>query len=207
MRPSEIIDANRDLSAGGGSTLEAMVRRECGIESPSPNCRYQLVAEITNSALYYEGQATASLGMLRTLVTQMQGYPGRKTLLLVSGGILASDSPAAGRISAALGMQVGKEAATANTAIYTLFIDSSLHDRFGAETRNADRTVNDQLRDTAVLARWLEQFTGAAGGALFSVQVGNADAAFDPYSDPSSPRTTCSGSSRQKRIATAARTR
>ena len=176
MRPSEIIDANRDLSAGAGSTLDAIVRRECGIE-PDPNCRYQLVAEVTNSALYYEGQATASLGMLRTIVMQMQGYPGRKTLLLVSGGMIASDSPGGRPDLGGLGIQVGKAAAAANTAIYTLYIDSTLHDRFGAETRNADRTVNNQLRDRAVLARWLEQFTGAAGGALFSVQLGNADAA------------------------------
>ena len=63
-------------------------------------------------------------------------------------------------------MQVGKEAATANTAIYTLFIDSSLHDRFRAETRSADRTVDNQGRDTALLGRWLEQFSGAAGGVV-----------------------------------------
>jgi VWFA-related protein len=176
IRPSEIIDANRDLYAGGGATLEAVVRRECGLE-PDPNCRYQLEAEITNSALYYEGQATASLGMLRSLVTQMQRYPGRKTLLLVSGGMIASDSPGGRPDLGGLGIQVGREAAAANTAIYTLYIDSTLHDRFGAETRNADRTVTNQLRDRAVLARWLEQFTGAAGGALFAVQLGNADAA------------------------------
>jgi VWFA-related protein len=176
LRPSEIIDANRDLYAGSGSTLESVVRRECGTE-PDPNCRYQLVAEITNSALYYEGQATASLGMLRTIVTQMQRYPGRKTLLLVSGGMIASDSPGGRPDLGGLGVQVGKEAAAANTAIYTLYIDSTLHDRFGAETRLADRTFNNQLRDRAVLVRWLEQFTGAAGGALFSVQLGNAEAA------------------------------
>ena len=182
MRPSEIIDANRDLSAGGGSTLEAIVRRECGIE-PDPNCRYQLVAELTNSALYYEGQATASLGMLRTLVTQMQRYPGRKTLLLVSGGMIASDSPGGRPDLGGLGIQVGKEAAAANTAIYTLYIDSTLHDRFGAETRNADRTVNDQLRDRAVL--------GAVAGAVH--RCGRRGAVLraarqrrrgvDPYSD------------------------
>ena len=80
-------------------------------------------------------------------------------------------------------MQVGKEAAVANTAIYTLFVDTSLHDRFGAETRNGDRTSVNRRRDTAVLARWLEQFAGAAGGALFTVQVGNADVGARAHSD------------------------
>jgi VWFA-related protein len=178
LRPSEIIDTNRDLYAGGGATLEAVVSRECGGgETPDPNCRYQLVAEITNTALYYEGQATASLGMLRTLVMQMQRYPGRKTLLLVSGGMIASDTPGGRPDLGGLGVQVGKEAAIANAAIYTLYIDSSLHDRFGAETRSGDRTSANQLRDSAVLGRWLEQFTGAAGGALFTVHVGNAEPA------------------------------
>ena len=176
LRPSEIIDANRDVHADAGPALDAVVARECG-RDPDPNCRYQLLAEITNTALYYEGQATASLGMLRTLVTQMQRFPGRKTLLLVSGGMIASDTPGGRPDLGGLGIQVGKEAAIANTAIYTLYIDSSLHDRFGAETRSAARTVDNQLRDSAVLARWLEQFTGAAGGALFSVMVGNADSA------------------------------
>src|SRR5215218_1948243 len=36
LRPSEIIDMNRDLYAGGGGTLEAVVSRECGRE-PDPN--------------------------------------------------------------------------------------------------------------------------------------------------------------------------
>jgi VWFA-related protein len=175
LRPTEIIDASRDIQVGSGSTLDALFRRECGDEGPT--CRSLLVTEVTNSALYYEGQATASVGMLRNLIVQMQAYPGRKTLLLVSGGMVASDTPGGRPDIGSLGIQAGKEAATANTAIYTLFVDTSLHDRFGAETRRGDRTLTNRSRDTAVLARWLEQFAGAAGGALFSVMVGNAASA------------------------------
>ncbi len=175
LRPTEIIDMTQQLSAGGGPTVDAVIARECGgVEEPGAFCRYQLLAEVTNTALYYEGQATASLGMLRTLVRQMQGINGRKTLILVSGGMVASDRPGGRPDLGGLGVQVGKEAAAANTAIYTLFIDSSLHDRFRAETRTADRTVDNQGRDTALLGRWLEQFSGAAGGALYTVRVGNA---------------------------------
>jgi tetratricopeptide (TPR) repeat protein len=32
-------------------------------------------------------------------------------------------------------------------------------------------------RDSTLMSRWLEQFTGAAGGALFNIQVGNAESA------------------------------
>jgi len=175
LRPTEVIDISRDVAMGGnGPTIDAVVARECG-QDPSAFCQYQLLNEVTNTALYYEGQATASLGMLRTLVRQMQTFTGRKTLLLVSGGMIASDTPGGRPDLGGLGIQVGKEAAVANTAIYTLFIDRSLHDDFASEVRSADRTVSNRSRDTSVLARWLEQFSGAAGGALYNVQVGNAE--------------------------------
>ena len=144
--------------------------------------------------------------MLRTIVTQMQGYPGRKTLLLVSGGMIASDSPGGRPDLGGLGIQVGKEAAAANTAIYTLYIDSTLHDRFGAETRNADRTSTTSSA------------TGPSSRGGWSSSPARPAARCSPCSSatptprwrafrPSSPRTTCSASSRQKRIATAARTK
>jgi VWFA-related protein len=177
LRPSEIIDASRDIPLGGGTTLDAVVARECGFEGGGPNCRTMLINEITSAALYYEGQSTASLGMLRSLVTRMQAYPGRKTLILVSGGIIASDTPGGRPDLGSLGMQVGREAATANTAIYAMFLDTSLHDQFGAETRRGEGTAGNKGRDRAVLARWLEQFAGSAGGALFTVSVGNASPA------------------------------
>ncbi|HEU4926664.1 MAG TPA: VWA domain-containing protein [Vicinamibacterales bacterium] len=177
LRPSEIVDASRDIPLGGGDTLDAVVARECGFEGGGPNCRTMLINEITSAALYYEGQSTASLGMLRNLVTRMQAYPGRKTVILVSGGIIASDTPGGRPDLGSLGMQVGREAARANTAIYALFLDTSLYDQFGAETRRGERTAGNKGRDRAILARWLEQFTGSAGGALFTVSVGNASPA------------------------------
>ena len=177
LRPSEIVDASRDIPLGGGDTLDAVVARECGFEGGGPNCRTMLINEITSTALYYEGQSTASLGMLRNLVTRMQAYPGRKTVILVSGGIIASDTPGGRPDLGSLGMQVGREAARANTAIYAMFLDTSLNDQFGAETRRGERTAGNKARDRAILARWLEQFTGSAGGALFTVAVGNASPA------------------------------
>lgn len=176
LRPTEIVDMSRDVAVGSGPTLDAVAARECG-QDAGATCRYRLVTEVSNIALYYEGLAAASLGMLRTLVTEMRGLPGRKTLLLVSGGMVASDTPGGRPDLGSLGLTVGRAAAAANTAIYTLFVDSSLHDQFAAETRLGDRSAQNQRRDTTLLARWLEQFAGAAGGALFTVQVGNAEAA------------------------------
>lgn len=178
IRPTEVIDMTRDISQGGGPTLDGVIARECG-QDPSAFCQYQLRAEVTNTALYYEGQATASLGMLRTLVRQMRTWDGRKTLLLVSGGMIASDTPGGRPDLAGLGVQVGREAAAANTAIYTLFVDATLQDLFAAETRTADRTTINRARDSAVLSSWLEQFSGTAGGALFDIKVANANTALE----------------------------
>jgi VWFA-related protein len=176
VRPSEIVDITRELYRGGGPTVDAVAARECG-EPVDPFCRFRLITDVTGTALYYEGQATASLGMLRSLVSQMAGFSGRKTMVLVSGGMIASDTPGGRPDLADLGIQVGKEAALANTAIYTLYIDSSFLARFSAQTRAGDKSLNNWSRDSHLLGRWLEQFSGAAGGALFSVQVGNAESA------------------------------
>ena len=177
VRPSEIVDITRELNRGGGPTVEAVSARECGGVPPDPFCRQRLITDVTGTALYYEGQATASLGMLRSLVSAMASFSGRKTLVLISGGMLASDSPGGRPDLSELGIRVGKDAAVANTAIYTLFVDSSFIDRFSAQTRGGDKSLDNWNRDSALLGRWLEQFSGAAGGALFNVQVGNAEAA------------------------------
>jgi VWFA-related protein len=176
VRPSELVDITRELVRGGGPTVDAVVRRECG-DPVDPFCQQRFVTDVGLTALYYEGEATASLGMLRSLVSEMGAFTGRKTLVLISGGMIASDTPGGRPDLSELGIRVGKEAAIANTAIYTLFIDSSFIQRFSAQERKGDKSLANWSRDSQLLGRWLEQFSGAAGGALFTVQVGNAELA------------------------------
>ena len=174
VRPSEIVDITRELTRGGGPTVDAVLARECSSE---PTCSQRLITDVTNTALYYEGQATASLGMLRTLVEDMRSLLGRKTLVLISGGMIASDTPGGRPDLSELGIRVGKEAALANTTIYTLYVDTGYFERFSAQTRLGDKSQVNWSRDNVMLGRWLEQFSGAAGGALFTVPVGNAEQA------------------------------
>jgi VWFA-related protein len=174
VRPSEIVDITRELTRGGGPTVDAVLARECSSE---PTCSQRLITDVTNTALYYEGQATASLGMLRSLVEAMRSLLGRKTLVLISGGMIASDTPGGRPDLSELGIRVGKEAALANTTIYTLYVETGYFERFSAQTRLGDKSQVNWSRDNVMLGRWLEQFSGAAGGALFTVQVGNAEQA------------------------------
>jgi VWFA-related protein len=181
LRPSEIVDLSAAASAAqprDASLLESVVRRECG--NPAEDvCRQRLMLEITGAALYYEGQGNAGLGMLRSLLEQISVINGRKTLVLISAGMMASDVPGGRPDISELGMQVGKEAARSNTSIYTLYLDTAAIDRFSAEVRSGDKNLQSEARDSDVLGRWLDQFSGAAGGALFKVQVGSGEYAFD----------------------------
>ncbi len=181
LRPSEIVDLSAAASSGAlrdASLLEAVVKRECG-NPPEDVCRQRLMLEITGAALYYEGQGNAGLGMLRSLLEQIHVITGRKTLVLISAGMMASDVPGGRPDISELGMQVGKEAARSNTSVYTLYLDTSAVDRFNADVRSGDKNLQAVARDSEVLGRWLDQFSGAAGGAMFKVQVGTGEYAFD----------------------------
>jgi len=181
LRPSEIVDLSAAASSASpreASLLESVARRECGTP-PEEVCRQRLMLEITGAALYYEGQGNAGLGMLRSLLEQVSVIKGRKTLVLISAGMMASDVPGGRPDISELGMQVGKEAARSNTSIYTLYLDTSAIDRFAAQVQKSDKNLQSEARDSEVLGRWLDQFSGAAGGALFRVQVGSGEYAFN----------------------------
>ena len=181
LRPAEIVDLSGPASsnqARESSVLESVVVRECG-DTPDDTCRRGLMLEISGAALYYEGQGNAGLGMLRSLLEQLSSINGRKTLVLLSSGMIASDVPGGRPDISDLGMQVGKEAARSNTSVYTLFLDTSATDRFQAQVRGADKNLQSVARDSEILGRWLDQFSGEAGGALYRVQVGSGEYAFD----------------------------
>lgn len=181
LRPAEIVDLSGAASFGApgqNALLQSVVRRECG-DPAEATCEQRLLLEISGAALYYEGQGNAGLGMLRSLLEQLSIISGRKTLVLISAGMMASDVPGGRPNIGELGVLVGKEAARSNTSIYTLFLDTSAIDRFQAQARAADKNLESEARDSEVLGRWLDQFSGAAGGALFRVQVGAGERAFD----------------------------
>ncbi len=181
LRPAEIVDLSAAASSAApreASLLESVARRECG-NPPEDVCRQRLMLEITGAALYYEGQGNAGLGMLRSLLEQVSVIRGRKTLVLISAGMMASDVPGGRPDISELGMQVGKEAARSNTSVYTLYLDTSSMDRFAAQVQKSDKNLQSEARDSEVLGRWLDQFSGAAGGALFRVQVGSGEYAFN----------------------------
>ena len=125
-----------------------------------------------------EGEASAALGMLESLFSALSTASGRKTVVLVSAGRLASDVPGTRPNLDDLSMRLGKAAAMANTAIYTMFVDQSWLDQYRAETRKPNVTLTNLSRDSAVLGRWLDVFSGSAGGSLLRVAAGDGTGVF-----------------------------
>jgi VWFA-related protein len=181
LRPSEIVDLSssaRFFQPSQSALLASVVKRECG-DPAEAICQQRLILEINGTALYYEGQGYAGLGMLRSLLGQLSTINGRKTLVLISAGMMASDVPGGRPDISELGILAGKEAARSNTSIYTLYLDTSTIDRLQADVRGSDKNLQSEERDSEVLGKWLDEFSGAAGGALFKVPVGSGEYAFD----------------------------
>jgi VWFA-related protein len=167
---SEIID----ITAGDQDVLGRVAEREC--PSAPGLCRKRIEFEAQSLALAFEGQVGQSVQGLRTLLRALATYQGRKTLVLVSGGLLAGDR-AGGRpdVTDMIG-QISRESTLANVNLYVLHLDNSFIDAFSPKGGGARASF---MRDSQALGAGLERFAGTAGGALFRVQAGTGDYAFD----------------------------
>lgn len=168
LSPGEVID----IASGDRDTLARVAARECGTDRA---CRRELPLEAQSLAIMFEMKIAQSLGGLRGLIEGLATVPGRKTLVLVSGGLLVSDR-ADGRVSARMEMtDIGRAAAAANVTVYALHMDSSFLDAFSADGRMSSTL----FRDSSMFATGLEMVAGAAGGDVLRIQGGTPDRAFD----------------------------
>jgi VWFA-related protein len=167
LSKSEVID----VASGDREALNRVVARECRSE---PGCSRAIYGEALSLAALFEMQVTQSLGGLRQLFEGLTTLEGRKTVVLISGGLFTSDR-GDGRVRMQTDIaQIGRQAALSNTNLYVLHMDSSFIDAF-SERRGPNLTI---FRDSNQLATGLEIVSGAAGGALFRVQAGTGENAF-----------------------------
>jgi len=178
LRPSELIDLSLWIDGSGKVGTPALVNQLCG-DPIDEECAHLLATEVRGQAMYYEGQAQAGIGVFRGLLQNLGKVASRTTVVLVSAGTVASDIPGGRPDLSDFGTMVGKDASHSNVTVYTLFIDQSWMEQNSAETRKARNTLVDLSRDSLVLGRWLDQFTGSAGGAMMKVMFGNGEYAFD----------------------------
>jgi VWFA-related protein len=161
----------KDILTGGG----AYALSRCGWSDIG--CQRMIELQVLDVVGYYESLAKRSLQALRDVLAGLGRIDGRKTLVLVSGGMVAADSSAGRPNVGDLGTALGQEAARANVTIYTLFVDWRYLE--SASASKAGTPSGFSSEDSRVLSRWLEKFTDAAGGKLFTVFTGNGEYAFD----------------------------
>jgi hypothetical protein len=171
LSPSEVVD----ITASDRDTLAEVVARECSPDDT--NCPTRVTGEAAQLAGYYEADTARRVMSLRLLLNALARLPSRKTLVIVSGGLISADRTAGRPDVTTLTHAVGKEAAIANTNLYVLHVDSSFFEASGVDRPRSDWV--DSFRDSSLFGFGLEQVAGAAGGAYLRTQSGAADHVFE----------------------------
>ena len=168
MSVPEIIDI-----ANGDSETEARVfGRECaGGTACAPG---SIRMEANSMATNLELDMTKSIEGLRGLMHGLADIPGRKILVLISGGMISSDRHG-GRVNAANEIQtLVSDAAAANAALFVLHLDWSYLQTFGKK----DDLAGTYFRNGEIAKTGLEMMAGMLGGDLIRVQGNSGDVAF-----------------------------
>ena len=159
------------------TTLDRVAVRECR-QANDPGCLQAIVSESAALAQQLEERVRESLNGLNGLLDALQQYPGRKTVVVMSGGMSISDRPG-GRIDIGdEASDLGEQAARANAVIYALHIDASQGLAYSAQARRI-RDLRSLARERTLSGKLLDEFAGASGGALLPVNVGGGDLALN----------------------------
>jgi VWFA-related protein len=119
LSPSEVVD----ITALDADTLNRVVARECDLADPF--CASMVRQEATAIAGMAESEAQQRLRSLGNLVRGLSRIPGRKTVVLVSGGMLSSTRVGGRPDVTGLISQLGELASAADANFYVLHGDSS----------------------------------------------------------------------------------
>ncbi|MGE5834525.1 MAG: VWA domain-containing protein [Acidobacteriota bacterium] len=168
MTLSEIID----IGSGDQQVLRTVFQRECR----SGGCRLDEVrGEAISFVGFLEMTVTQSIGALRGLVRGLGETPGRKVLVLVSGGLISTDRSSGRANSMSEISQLGREAAAANLDVFALHLDWTFQEALAS--KGGLRT--SYFRDSSIAATGLEIVAGTSGGTVIRVRGTSPDVAFD----------------------------
>jgi hypothetical protein len=152
----------------------AVQQRECPDDA---ECATRIVSEARALALHLEAQASRSLGGLAHLLNVVSGLPGRKTVLLITGGVIVSDRPGGRPDVGELATVMGQTAARSNATLYTIHVDDGFTGMYSAASRRHGET--ERARDRTMSGDWLDRFSAVAGGVRVHVPVGAGEFAFE----------------------------
>jgi hypothetical protein len=148
----------------------AMASRICGGSDPA------CVREVGNDAAAMQRlrvqETTQGLRRLRDAMRGLAASPIRKTIVLLSAGIVTGqfdDIPE----------EVGREAALANGTVYVLFTDTAFLEDASASSRRQPQIHDNHARQSALLSQPLDRLAGISGGTVFRVIQGGGEFGFD----------------------------
>jgi len=180
LSPSEVID----IESGDSELVKNIARREC---LPQPiyqaDCLRAIPGDANLIAQAYESLTSASTKALRLLLAALHQDPSRKTVVVISGGLLASDRVGGRPDVSGIIELLGAEAASARATLYVLHMDSSFLNSFSVSNgagsaRTAAGVARSSLRESTALAAGLDRLAGATGGTMIRVEPGGEDRAF-----------------------------
>jgi VWFA-related protein len=192
LKPSEVVDITAMTGARPGSLsaraivavgpaispeidpVGAVQQRECPDDG---QCASRIVSEASAMAMHLEAQAARTLGGLSHLLQVVSGLPGRKTVVLITGGVTVSDRPGGRPNVGDLSTAMGQVAARSHATLYTIHIDDTFSGAYAAAGRRVGELEGH--RDRSMSADWLDRFSAAAGGTRIAVPVGAGAFAFD----------------------------
>jgi VWFA-related protein len=177
LSPSEVAD----ITATDYDAWQQVVRREC--DPDDVGCPDRVVNEARTTASYAEADAATRVHSLRYLLDALGTVPGRKTLVVISGGMFSADRSGGRPNVDSMMARLGQEAAIANTWLYVLHLDSSFVDALmrpgGRSPAPGDpHPFQNSFRDGQLQGLGLERLAGAAGGGYIRIQAGTPDYAF-----------------------------
>jgi VWFA-related protein len=176
LSPSEIVD----ITALDQETLARVVAREC--PAGDTFCPSLVRQEATAIAGMVETEAQQRLRSLSNLVRGLSRIPGRKTVVLVSGGMLSSTRSGGRPDVTGLMSQLGELSAAADANLYVLHWDTTHTDAYSAAGARPSRNYIDRFQtlfaDRHAMSQGLEWLAGKAGGALLRIEAGSGDFAF-----------------------------
>jgi VWFA-related protein len=157
------------------SPVRRIARRECLSEE---DCAQLVYSEGLALGALLQRQADLSARGLDTLLAVLSELPGRKSVVLLTGGLLVSDRPDGRPDLGKVARSMGQSAARANATMYTVHVDQISSTLDTVVKKSAGNTA--LARDRAMSRSWLEDFSRSAGGMqLNATSRAAVDVAFD----------------------------
>jgi VWFA-related protein len=158
------------------TALQRVVIRECpGVGDVA--CRDAVVREAMVLAQQLEQRTDQSLSSLGTLLDALRDYPGRKIVVVLSGGMVMSERPGEGNAINLRTEKLSQQAAKSNTTVYALHVDVDVSQKYAARSRQPLSTAA-LARERTLSSKILNDVAAASGGSMFFDQVGSGDVAF-----------------------------